>query len=57
MKPEDASLHDGYVDIPFKGGRNDLSRWKPFGGKLERPAPPAPMNINSNSAGAASTDS
>lgn len=51
------SLHDGYLDIPFKGGHNDLSRWKRFGGKLERPAPPAPMNINSNSARTVSTDS
>lgn len=27
-----------------KGGHNDLSRWEAFGGKLKRPAPPAPMN-------------
>jgi hypothetical protein len=29
--------------IPAKGGSNDLSRWRAFGGTLERPAPPAPM--------------
>lgn len=29
--------------VPHKGGHNDLSRWKKFGGTLERPAPPAPI--------------
>lgn len=29
--------------VPHKGGRNDLSRWKQFGGDLDRPAAPGPM--------------
>jgi hypothetical protein len=33
--------------IPHKGGYNDLSRWKQFGGGLERPAPPAPIERRS----------
>lgn len=57
LKIDTGSLTDGYLDIPFKGGHNDLSRWKRFGGKLERPAPPAPMNVNSSLARPASTDS
>lgn len=28
--------------VPHKGGHNDLSRWRQFGGTLDRPAPPAP---------------
>jgi hypothetical protein len=27
---------------PEKHGVNDLSRWKQFGGQLDRPAPPPP---------------
>lgn len=38
------ALRDGYLQIPFKGGWNDLSRWKQFGGTLDRPPPPAPIN-------------
>lgn len=38
------SLRDGYFQIPFKGGWNDLRRWKSFGGTLDRPPPPAPIN-------------
>lgn len=30
-----------------KCGVNDLSRWKQYGGHLERPAPPAPMKPRS----------
>jgi hypothetical protein len=37
MKPTDPNLQ------PVKGGRNDLRRWRAFGGTLERPAAPARM--------------
>lgn len=47
------TLADGYLEIPYKGGHNDLGRWKQFGGTLDRPPPPAPMN----SARSASSDS
>ena len=39
-------LHNGETRAYLrrhKGGRNDLSRWAAFGGKLERPAPPLPL--------------
>lgn len=39
MKPTDPDLQ------PIKGGYNDLSRWKAFGGTLDRPAPPAPIHV------------
>ena len=29
--------------VPHKSGHNDLSRWKQFGGSLERPKPPSPI--------------
>jgi len=44
------ALDEGFLEIPWKGGHNDLRQWKQFGGKLERPAPPAPIH-----AGAVST--
>lgn len=38
-------LRGSSVDLPqHKHGRNDLGRWKQYGGKLERPAPPPPSN-------------
>lgn len=30
---------------PYKGGHNDLSRWKAFGGDLDRPPSPTPMKV------------
>jgi hypothetical protein len=35
--------------IPAKGGQNDLSQWKAFGGSRERPDPPAPIIKNGES--------
>lgn len=32
-----------FIGPIHKAGRNDLSRWKAFGGTLDRPPPPAPM--------------
>ena len=29
--------------VPAKGGHNDLSRWRAFGGTLDRPSPPGRM--------------
>lgn len=29
--------------VAYKGGHNDLGRWKQFGGTLERPQSPAPI--------------
>lgn len=39
-------LADGWLKAPWKGGKNDLRRWKDFGGILERTGPPAPINRN-----------
>jgi hypothetical protein len=37
------ALSEGFLEIPWKGGHNDLRRWKSFGGVLERPEPPSPI--------------